>query len=171
MFGSTKIVHRIEAVKSAAFDVGFGMSKSSKRGRPRKNGVRQPYHLARAVIILEAYTRARERGEKYIIAVEEAMEAVRAYGLAVSVAEVKRTLAEFRSQGGAALVVTQRVSEGDDAARFRSMLQQIPGFVADEQSKGLPKRDPRRPLKVFTLKFTPRPEYPRSNAKTSCSLK
>ena len=72
-----------------------------KRGRPSKEGKKDPIALVRAMIALCAYGQARQTRTKYDSAVEFAVEAVQRTlpGIAVSRTEIKRALAAFRPRG------------------------------------------------------------------------
>jgi hypothetical protein len=72
-----------------------------QKGRPKKNGRKEPKHLFRLTIALVAYEQARLSGEKYSVALQAAVDAVRRNFPEVSMSEteVKRILAEFRSKG------------------------------------------------------------------------
>ena len=71
----------------------------AKRGRPKKHGVKQGWTLLRDSIALSGYDEARQRGEKYIVAISEAVSAVRKCDpkMPVSETEVRRILACWRS--------------------------------------------------------------------------
>jgi hypothetical protein len=73
--------------------------RSGKRGRPSNGGVRQPEHLLRVAVAIEAFDATRARGEKYEVALAAGVRAVReSYSdLPMSISEVKRFLSEFRS--------------------------------------------------------------------------
>jgi hypothetical protein len=116
-------------------------------------------------VALDAFARARERGEKYIFAVEEAAKAVEDRGFSMSETEVKRSLAELSPLGGTSLIVTQTVVEGEEAERIRSMLEHLPDYRRRRAQENPQSTNNRRPIKAFKLQFGPRPTYPRCNAK------
>jgi hypothetical protein len=141
-----------------------------KMGRPRKNGVVEPAHLARAFMIVNAYSKARGEGSKHTAAVRETVDAIKqlAPGIRISETEVKRVIAEFLPQGSqVALSVESSNLEGEEAARHRrfhaDMLEQagIKGLTNMTDS------DLRKPLKRFIFGFGQKPHYPRHNAKRS----
>src|SRR5438309_2090070 len=67
----------------------------AQRGRPRKNGAKPGGMLGREVIALGAYDEARRRGEKHVVAISEAVSAVRDCDskMPISETEVRRILA------------------------------------------------------------------------------
>jgi hypothetical protein len=82
-------------------------------GRPRKNGVKPVYAFHRAMVGLYGYDKARSSGEKYAEALKAAVEEVRRKcpDFPISKTEMKRVLAEFRSEG---MEGTFLVSECED---------------------------------------------------------
>jgi hypothetical protein len=139
-----------------------------KMGRPRKNGVVGPKHLARALMIVDFYSKARREGSKYSAAVRETVDAIKqiAPGVPISETEVRRVVAEFSPRGSQiALTVEFSILEGEEAARHRRA-----HAVKMEQAgvKGLSEMsesDLQKPLKRFTFGLSEKPQYPRHNAK------
>lgn len=142
-----------------------------KRGRPRKNGAKDPWSLARALMVIHAYDEARTGGIKHSAAVKEAADFVRwlCPGMPISETEVKRILAELRpAKGPAALLSSYEILEGEEAARARSRFAQMLA-LAGQIPPDPPNQDPSRPLKRFSVSLGKRPNYPRYNAKNSGS--
>lgn len=136
------------------------------RGRPAKNGVKDPRALARALAVLYAFNNARARGEKYSVAIRESVAFCRQVhpGEPISETEVKRILAEFRPKNApTALVAEFSVVEGEEAKRIRRKLS-FRGFLSEDQAESTPEGDS-KPLKRFTIRLADTPKYPRHNAK------
>ena len=139
---------------------------AKRRGRPSRNGAKKPWHFGRALTVIDAYTTARERGEKHSVAVRETVAFVRRRHpeMPISETEVKRILADLRPQNSSAvLTVTCSILEGEEAARRRSFFEQIPQGIQD--TVGSTDQNRRRPLTRFILGFRKRPNYVRHNAK------
>jgi hypothetical protein len=142
-----------------------------KMGRPRKNGIVGPKHLARALMIVKAYSKARCDGSKHSAAVRETVDAIKqlAPGIRISQTGVKRVVAEFSPRGSQiALTVESSILEGQEAAmrRYRAHIMESAGI------KGFPDMtdpDLQKPLKTFIFGFGKKPHYPRHNAKKSKS--
>jgi hypothetical protein len=115
-----------------------------KRGRP-KSSYQKSWMLARAVLALYAYGRARDAGEKHSVAITEAVNYIRTIcpRMKVSETEVKRILAVWRSIRRAACLV---VSKPD----------------AQHSMIPLPRGGTGR--KLYTVSVRLRRTYPRANA-------
>jgi hypothetical protein len=144
----------------------------NKKGRPPKNGVKEPEHFLRALKITHSYSKARAGGQKQSAAVREAVDYVRQRDPEMPVSEttVKRVLAEFLAQDSRdALKVEYLIREGEEAAERRSFLMQN-SELGGTKSPAVPAdQDLRRPLKSFKFGFAKRPRYPRHNGKSSKS--
>jgi hypothetical protein len=143
---------------------------TKKRGRPPKNGVVEAKRFGRALMIVHAYSKARDGGQKRSAAVREAVDFVRQHDpeMRISETEVKRVLAEFVPQGSqVALMVDYSVLEGDEAAERRSFHAQMLESAGNKSLLELTDQDLRKPLKTFKFGFGKRPNYPRHNAKPS----
>ena len=141
-----------------------------KRGRPPKNGVMEPGIFLRAVQVICAYSKARNEGQKHSIAVREAVEFVRKVNPAMAISEtgVKRVLAEFQPhESQVALMAEYLILEGEEAARRRSLIAQIPESAGTNRATEPTAQNLRKPLKSFRFGFGRRPNYTRHNAKTS----
>lgn len=115
------------------------------RGRPKKNGLQPSWMLQRVTLVVYAYGRAREAGDKHFAAIQAAVRYVRktAPGMPVSETEVRRILAVWRSnQNLSALSVTKPEPPNDTIT--------------------LP--NGRVVRKLWTAALGPRPIYPRANA-------
>jgi hypothetical protein len=144
-------------------------SKARKRGRPRKNGVKDPSFLARALKVLHAYDEARLGGMKHSAAVKESVSFVRNIDphMPISETEVKRILAELRpSDSPVGLLSSCEVLEGPEAATRRRFFAQM---IGKENSADFLSKDPERPLKRFSFGIGKRPNYPRHNGKAPTS--
>jgi len=110
----------------------------AKRGRPRKNGVKDGGDFIRAAVALCAYDKARRAGEKYLAALQAGITEVnqRFPGMPMSETEMKRILAEFRTKGSADVLL---VNENANAV-------------------------PLDGSKKWDLRFGAPPNYPRTNA-------
>jgi hypothetical protein len=141
-----------------------------KRGRPLKNGVTEPWRFVRALMVINAYTKARARGEKHSASIIEAVEFVRQLHpeMPISVTGAKRVLAEFLPQEGPiALRVDYSILEGEEAAKLRNFNAQRLRLVGTKCAMELTDRNTQRPLKRFRFGFGARPNYPRHNANSS----
>jgi len=141
-----------------------------KRGRPSKNGLVGPEHFGRALMVIDAYLRAREGGQKHSAAVRQAVEVVRQSGLGMPISEtvVKRVLAEFLPKDSPAALKTDYVIlEGEEAASHRRFHAQMLELAGNKITTELTDQDLQKPLKIFKFGFGKRPNYPRHNAKTS----
>jgi hypothetical protein len=136
------------------------------RGRPSKNGSKDPKHLGRALTAYVAYHEARRAGEKHYSALIEAADFIRKTHphTPMSETEAKRVLAEFRPKDSPLeLRVERSTLEGEEAAeRRRYWLERIAPVenVPTKSEDNLRKR-----LTVFTIGFGPRTVYPRHNCK------
>ncbi len=138
-------------------------------GRPRRNGRKKPKHFLRALMIIDAYSKARAEGTKHSVAVRETVEAIKklAPGMPISETEVKRVVAELSPRGGPiALTVEASVLEGEEAARLRRFHADMLEQTGIKEITNQPDSDPQRPLKRFAFGFDTKPRYPRHNAKT-----
>ena len=141
--------------------------QARKRGRPPKNGVKDPIALLRALIVLHGYDHARAKREKYSVAINEAVAFVRQLhaGMPISETEVKRILAEFRPRGARTILMSEySVVEGEEARKLRSKLS-FTRFLSEGQAEPTPTENDSKPLKRFTIRFAESPNYPRHNAK------
>ena len=139
-----------------------------KRGQPRKHGVAGPEHLARAVMIMDFYSKASAGGLKHSAAVTETVALVRQVHpeMAISASEVKRVLAELRPQDSPVeLRVHSSILEGEEAARRRAFFIQMAEFAGTKSRTELTDQDLRKPLRSFKLGFAKRTNYHRHNAK------
>ena len=151
-------------------------ARSSKNGRPRKNGVKEPWHLGRTLRIIEAYRVARERGEKRESAIEEAVLAVKQFDpdMPVSKTEVKRVLAEFASiYSDVSIRAESTILEGESAAekrRFAFDMMKFADKYCVRSSEKLPveltEEQLHRPLTVISFGYARRPVYKRHNSKS-----
>jgi hypothetical protein len=112
------------------------------RGRPRKDGVKDPWFFFRVAIALSTYDRARSSGEKYEAGLEAAIDAVRRDlpGCSMSRTEMKRILAELRPESQD---MTLLFEEADDATSPDGVKHQ----------------------KAWTIRLGGMPKYARHNAK------
>jgi hypothetical protein len=112
------------------------------RGRPKKNGVKDPGHLLRLGIAICAYDKARLAGEKYSVALQAAVEAVRLQipGTSMSETEMKRILAEFRPHS---METTLVFEESDNRVSINGVKHQ----------------------RAWALRIGETPDYPRHNAR------
>jgi len=74
----------------------------AKRGRPSKYGVKDGVALVRGWLVLEGFGRSRSKGNKYEVALLEAVQFVKEQepGLPISTAEVKRVLKDLYPENG-----------------------------------------------------------------------
>ena len=70
------------------------------RGRPQKNGQKPMWMLGRATLVVYAYGRARDGGNKHSVAISEAVKYIRdtAPTMPISETEVRRIVAGWRSK-------------------------------------------------------------------------
>ena len=89
-----------------------------KTGRPPTSGRQPGWMLLRATVVLEAFNKARETGEKYEFALEAAVDAVHAFDpeMKVSVSAVKRILKELMPEGAELMLNVTKVSDKTDTA-------------------------------------------------------
>lgn len=115
----------------------------SKLGRPRKDGAKESRFLFRAVIAQCAYDKARASGEKYEVGLDAAIEAVRRElpGVRMNRTEMKRILAEFRSEG-------------------------VGSTILFEESDNRTSPDGAKHQKAWNIRIGQAPKYPRHNAET-----
>ncbi len=142
--------------------------KKKKVGRPPKNGVKEPRQFSRALLVIDAYRKFRELGEKRIAAIRETVEAIRRSNpeLPISETEVKRVLAEFQPQKcPTALRVEYSVLQGDEAAQKRRCMAEKLESAGIKRPVELKDDDLCKPLKRWRIGFSPRPTYPRHNGK------
>jgi alkanesulfonate monooxygenase SsuD/methylene tetrahydromethanopterin reductase-like flavin-dependent oxidoreductase (luciferase family) len=128
------------------------------RGRPRKNGLQPGWMLERRVLVLHSFNEARRNGEKYEVAILEAIKAVKARfpDMRIGPRRVKGILAEWQPKRSARTLTVSRISESD----LQSPEMQRNFEVL--QSMGWPKE---KIGQIFTIGINPRPEYPRNNSK------
>ncbi len=143
--------------------------QTRKRGRPAKNGVKEPRTLSRSLAVLYWYDQARAKREKYSVAIRETVACVRQLhpGMPISETEVKRILAEFRPRGARAILTSEySVVQGEEARKIRSKLA-VRGFLPKNPAESKQTEEDPKPLKRFTIRFTDAPNYPRHNARDS----
>jgi hypothetical protein len=118
------------------------------RGRPVKNGVKEARVLFRTMIALQGYDQSRSHGEKYTASLEAGIAAVRTAvpGMKMSMTEMKRVLAEFRSPD---LAETFLTSENENTVGPNG----------------------RKYQKAWVLTVGATPEYPRHNARHAGAAK
>jgi hypothetical protein len=140
---------------------------TKKRGRPSKNGKKDPKFLARSMVVLAYFEEARKRGEKYETALAEVVERMSPgkWGQ-ISQTEVKRVLAQFQSRD-AEEVFTAEVEPmtEEDIALHEEIVDfcatvMLPNFVQP------PSVERMRQMKKLMLKIRPNSRYPRTNRKT-----
>jgi hypothetical protein len=120
-----------------------------KAGRPRKDGRQDMWILERIALVLFAYGRARDAGEKHSVAIAEAVKYVRetAPTMRISETEAKRVVAAWRSkERPKCLLVTKPDPEHS--------LVRVPGRAG----KWIDARI------LYTASVGPRPIYDRANA-------
>lgn len=90
----------------------------NKGGRPKSDGKKPGWMLLRAMVVIEAFNRARRNEEKYEIALEKAVIAVNDYdsNAAISVSMVKKILKEFMPSGATEVFNVSRVPVQIDGA-------------------------------------------------------
>jgi hypothetical protein len=122
---------------------------SNHCGRPRKNGLQPHWMFERVLLVLFAYDRSRNVGNKHSTAIVEAVTFVREQNpqMPISESEVKRILARWRSKdANLSLIVTAPA----------------PGCETETLLNG----------RILRAKFKgssgPRPTYPRINASSTC---
>ena len=83
-----------------------------KRGRPRKHGKQPAWMLGRAMIVLHAFHAARQRGEKYEAAIDEAIAVVKSFypGMRIGAQLVKQILAFHQPREAAEVWSVTQVS-------------------------------------------------------------
>jgi len=132
-------------------------STTIRRGRPRKNGIRNPADFERALKVLYWFEKAR-RGLKY-----EAAIAIAARKTLSSTAEIKRILAEFRSRDcELGLIVGEpRAISLEEAQLFKAL--ELPEALWNNPN-----------LKALPFGIGPVPRHSRINARQdmtrSCSI-
>lgn len=142
-------------------------NEMKKMGRPRKNGMVGPAHLARALMIVNAYSKARGEGLKHSAAVRETVDALRrlAPEMHISETEVKRVVAKLSPRGSQTeLRVKFLVVEGEEAA-IRRYRAHMPEAVGIKEFPKITDPDLQKPLKTFPFGFGRKTHYPRHNAK------
>lgn len=140
----------------------------AKRGRPRTYGVKNGWTLARTLIVLNSFDEARRKGAKYEAAISEAMCAVRScyQEMPISKTEVKRILAELRSnKSEQTLLVSEEVQNCAAVARYHEGAALLRAFSRVDDVPSDP-GSAFKPMRVLTFRIGPRPNHPRSNAKT-----
>jgi hypothetical protein len=142
-----------------------------KRGRPAKNGLKDSRALSRVLAVLHSYDQARAEGEKYSVAIDEAIAFVRQLHptMRISQTEAKRVLGEFRPKGACVILKSEfSVAEGEEARKIRSKMSER-GFLPISPVESTEIEEEPRPVKRFKLRFAEAPHYPRHNAKNSQS--
>jgi len=142
----------------------------AKRGRPKKHGAKQDWTLLRDSIALSGYDEARQRGEKHIVAISEAVSAVRKCDpqMPVSETEVRRILAHWRpsrTNANTLLPEPSRILEvrpaeldtraAQDFWRIQAVLMGMPLEAATKPIK----------IRVISVRHGPKPRYPRINSR------
>jgi len=117
----------------------------AKPGRPPKGAVRPPEHFLRGAVALRAFDAARTGGEKYEVALEAGVKAVRELfpDLPMSTTEVKRFLREFRSTSSGNTVFFDKVDNGTPHSRPRGWAIRI-GLKPKYERHNAAKREPQR---------------------------
>jgi hypothetical protein len=121
----------------------------SKPGRPTKNGLQEISMLLRVTMVVYAYRRARDAGEKHSVAIDEAVTYIRetAPRMRISATGVKRIVAQWLSkQRPTCLFVSKPDPEHS--------LTLVPG----RDGKWVYARI------AYTASVGPHPIYPRANA-------
>jgi hypothetical protein len=140
---------------------GEGMAK---RGRPRKNGVRNGAILGRELTIVHAYDKSRGAGEKYETAIRDAEQAILdRYRRQVSTTEVKRVLARFRPKNAAECwLLEESILQGDELTEYHSVMDQLAAAFPEQVPPSA-----RRPkvVRALTGSIGALPRYPRINQK------
>lgn len=118
-------------------------------GRPKQNGQQPMRILLRSTVVIYAYGRAREAGEKHSVAVREAVEYIRAtpHPMPISETEVKRIVAEWRSKRRRTCLFVSR----PDPEHSIIAVPRRDGKIGDARI-------------VYTASVGPHPIYPRANA-------
>jgi hypothetical protein len=120
-----------------------------KPERPKKNGQKPMSVLERDMLVIYAYGRARDAGEKHIVAILEAVKYIRdtAPAMRISETEVKRIVARWRPKGKATCLFVSKPDPEHGIIR-------VPG------------RDGRmiNARIMYTASVGPRPTHPRANA-------
>jgi hypothetical protein len=140
----------------------------AKRGRPNKHGAKPGWILFRSAMVLAAYDKARAKGEKHSAAVAEAVSAVRNQvpEMPISETEVKRVLAEFRSEASeGVLIVTEGIAQGSEAKTWFDNFEWAAGKARGKWVVPFfPNESKPRRLRTFAIHYGPRPSYPRHNS-------
>jgi len=136
-----------------------------KRGRPNKNGVKPAWMLARALVALNAYRRARETGAKYEVALIAMVNEVhRRYPeMPMSRTQAKRVLAKYaaRDQKITLGVGPEHVLEGNAARQYFQVWAEL---ASDLEKRGRPiaTRVPQTgKVRTIEFGFAPARRYPR----------
>jgi hypothetical protein len=145
----------------------------AKRGRPEQQGAKPGWMLNRIGVVLNAFRRARKRGEKYKAAVDQAIAAVKTElhpKMPISSGGVKRILAQWSPKSGFGMWVTEpRLLEGKEAEWYSRMIRALSGSrnpveilkaLADDSKQLKPMR-----ISVRDFGFGEIPAYARHNAK------
>jgi hypothetical protein len=142
----------------------------AKRGRPKKHGAKQGWTLLRDSIALGGYDEARQRGEKYIVAISEAVSAVRKWDpkMHISETEVRRVLARWRSNITAAWSILPepvKILERSAAELDSRATQDFLRIQAILMGKPLEPGGRPPKVRVISVKLGPKPSYPRINSR------
>jgi hypothetical protein len=123
-----------------------------KVGRPSKNGRESIGVLNRITLALYAYGRAREAGEKHIVAITEAVEYIRVTAPLMRISEtgVRRIVADWRPRGATKCLL---VSKPDLEEKTILAPVEKNGVVSFYNCRVL-----------YTVAQGPRPIYARANA-------
>jgi len=97
---------------------------AGKVGRPKTHGVKRGIALIRAMFIQEAFIRHRQNGEKYNFAIGYAMDEWLAQfpRSRISVATVKRILAETMPEGAEEILVASKPEEKHSMSMVERLL-------------------------------------------------
>jgi hypothetical protein len=114
-------------------------------GRPKKNGQKPMWMLERGSLVVYAYGRAREAGEKHSVAISEAVKYIQdtAPAMPISETEVKRIVAVWRSKRRATCLFVSK---------------------PDPEHNSIVLPNGRKGRILYTASVGPHPIYPRVNA-------
>ncbi len=126
----------------------------AKRGRLRKYGVQPGWMLGRAIMVIDAFNRARQSGEKYEAAIGAAIDDVRAFDpkMRIGPRRVKQILAKWQPKASSIAWIARRFS---DAELQDSKTQESLKIF---RSMGVPFGEK---VAVYSVGIGPRPQYPR----------
>ena len=146
-------------------------TKKRLPGRPKKKmGELEFWRFVRAGLIMCAFDKAREDGDKHSAAIAHAVEYVRQHHpeMPVSETEVKRTLATYRPLNRRTILRSKRsIFDDEKLARLHCMFEQV-AKVQDEKNlsaRPFSFNDVPTSLRAVKFRFSKRPLYPRHNRK------